>query len=1138
MSIVNRKFIPKGSKIDHSFAWLNATQFLGAANDNLFKGLMIFLIIGKLGQEKASSVSAIAGLAFVVPFLLLTSYAGTLADRHSKRTIVVLAKVAEILIMLLGALAFWLGSPMLCYAIMFLMAAQSAFFGPSKYGIIPELVDQQQLSRANSSIEGATYLAVVIGIAAAPGLTRLTGENYLYAQVACIAIAVAGTLTSIFIHKTPAGGLTSQSHPVFVVDVWRTMQLIKSDGNLVASVFGAASFMFLGGFAQLNLIPYGIQVCGLDQIDSGYLFLLAAVGIGLGSFWAGKLSGRGLESGLVPFGALLLGLGAIGLAISRTMPWIYTEILLMGIGAGLYIVPIQTFIQMRAKREILGRIIAASNTLGWIGVALASVMIGALGGWLGVPAATLFIGLGCIALIIFAISLYYLREYVLRFVLSIPIRLAYRIRVYGEENLPVDGGALLVSNHLSWVDGLVLSAVQHRRIRFLVDRPIYESKPMHYFFRFIKAIPISATDGPRHIIESLQKARQAIEQGYTVCIFAEGVVTRTGHMAAFRGGLEKIVKTTNCPIIPVFLGGLWDSVFSHRYGKIFARFPKPLQYPITVHFGKPMPTDSTARQIRQAVLELSCDWIESRKYQRLTLAQTFVKVARRNWNRPCIADTTGKKLTFGRTLIAAIVFAKKYRPYLKHQKNIGILLPSGVAGVLANIATGLLRKTAVNLNFTVSQADRDMAIEQCGIRTIVTSRAFLEKLGLDPKDTKYLFAEDLAGQITQKNKQRAWFKARFAPAGWIGGRRKGPDDTAAILYSSGSSSRPKGIMLSHHNIMSNLETVRTIFKFDQSTRLCGVLPFFHSFGLTCTLWLPLLSGVSVYYVSNPLDGRAVGQTVGQNQCTILFATPTFLTCYLRRCEKDEFRCLEYVVVGAEKLKQQLIDSFHENFGIRPLEGYGATELSPMISLNVPDVEVGGGRQQGTKAGSVGRPIPGVATRVVDPETGQPVEPGHPGVLWIKGANVMKGYLNDSQKTAEVIADGWYNTGDIVTIDDEGFITITDRLGRFSKIAGEMVSHTAIEDVCYKGLNLQDRVLAATTIPDQKKGEQIVILYVKSAVDADRLFEVISQSNLPNIAKPKRENLVPVDAIPQLGSGKTDFQTIKKIAAETKTTTGS
>jgi acyl-[acyl-carrier-protein]-phospholipid O-acyltransferase/long-chain-fatty-acid--[acyl-carrier-protein] ligase len=1126
-------------KISPSFAWLNATQFLGAANDNLFKGLMIFLLIGKLGQDKASSVSAIAGMVFVVPFLLLTPYAGTLADRFSKRTIIVLAKVAEIIVMGLGCLAFWWANPAGCYLILFLMAAQSAFFGPSKYGIVPELVEQRQLSRANSLLEGMTYLAIVIGIAAAPALTQIMDKNFTRAQIACVLIAAAGTVTSLLIRKTPAGGQTSKSHPIFLVDVWRTMRVIKTDTNLVAAVFAAAGFMFLAGFAQVNLIPYGIQVCHYSEIQSGYLFVIAAVGIGIGSFWAGKLSGRALESGIIPAGALMLGIGALGLAGSQTKGWIYTEIFLMGVGAGIYIVPVQTFIQMRAERRMLGRIIAASNSLGWIGVAVASGVVGCFGGWLGIPAAKLFIALGCVALIIFVVSLYYLREYVLRFVLSIPIRLAYRIEVFGDENLPIDSGALLVANHLSWVDGLVLSTVQHRRIRFLVDREIYQWPFLRWFFHFIKAIPISAADGPRHIVESLQKARHAIEQGYLVCIFAEGTITRTGHLGAFHSGLEKIVRTTDCPIIPIFLGGLWDSIFSYRRGKLLSRFPRPLPYPVTVHFGRAMSPDSTARQIRQAVLELSCDWIEARKYRRLSLAQTFVKVARQNWKRLCIVDTTGKKLTCGQTLIAAIALAKKLKTPLRRQQNIGILLPSSVAAVLANVAVGLLRKTAVNLNYTVAQTDRQTAIEQCGIKTIITSKTFLEKLGWNAENEEYLFIEDLLLQITERDKKRAWLKSRFLPARWIGGWRKvNPDDTAAILYSSGSFARPKGVMLSHHNLLSNMETVRMIFKFDKTTRLCGVLPFFHSFGLNCTFWLPLLSAVSAYYVPNPLDGRTIGQTVSENQCTILFTTPTFLANYLRRCEKDEFRSLEYVVVGAEKLKEQLADSFYDYFGIRPLEGYGATELSPMAALNVPDVEIDGIRQQGTKEGSVGRPIPGVATRVLDAQTNQPVEPGQVGVLWVRGANVMKGYLNDPQKTAEAIVSGWYNTGDVVTIDDEGFITITDRLGRFSKIGGEMVSHMAVEDVCQKGLGGQDRVVAATSVPDEKKGEQIVVLYIKSAVDGDRLFEIISQSELPNLAKPRRENLIAVEAIPMLGSGKLDTQRLKKIAVECKTAIGS
>jgi acyl-[acyl-carrier-protein]-phospholipid O-acyltransferase/long-chain-fatty-acid--[acyl-carrier-protein] ligase len=340
-------------------------------------------------------------------------------------------------------------------------------------------------------------------------------------------------------------------------------------------------------------------------------------------------------------------------------------------------------------------------------------------------------------------------------------------------------------------------------------------------------------------------------------------------------------------------------------------------------------------------------------------------------------------------------------------------------------------------------------------------------------------------------------------------------------------------MLSHHNLLSNIETARTIFKFDKSVRLCGVLPFFHSFGLNCTMWLPILSGVSAYYVANPLDGRLVGQTVSQHQCTMLFATPTFLLMYLRRCEKEEFRSLNYVVVGAEKLKPQLADSFAEYFGIRPLEGYGATELSPLAALNVPDVDIDGGRMQGTKAGSVGRPIPSIATKVVDPDTGQTLEPGQQGVLWLKGSNVMKGYLNQLQKTAEVMDNGWYNTGDVVVIDEEGFITITDRLGRFSKIAGEMVSHTAIEEVCQKGLGIDDQVAAVTSIPDEKKGEQIVVLYVQSAVQGDKLFEIVSQSDLPNIAKPRRENFIGIDEIPLLGSGKMDLRKLKAIAVEKK-----
>ena len=357
------------------------------------------------------------------------------------------------------------------------------------------------------------------------------------------------------------------------------------------------------------------------------------------------------------------------------------------------------------------------------------------------------------------------------------------------------------------------------------------------------------------------------------------------------------------------------------------------------------------------------------------------------------------------------------------------------------------------------------------------------------------------------------------------------DDTAAILFSSGSSGRPKGIELTHGNILSNLEMVLTGFRVYRNDRLCAILPLFHSFGLTCTVWLPIKLGVPVSYVPNPLDGKLVGQTVHQEKNTLLFATPTFLLNYLRRCEKDEFATLRYVVAGAEKLKVALIDAFEKKFGLRPCEGYGATELSPLVALNVPDVEVGGLFQVGTKEGTVGHAIPGLALRVTHPETGQLLDYNEPGVLWVKGPNVMKGYLNNPDKTAQVLCDGWYNTGDIVTVDEDGFIAIRDRLSRFSKIGGEMVPHMTIEEVCLEGLGTHEPVVAVTSVPDEKKGEQLVLLYQDGKVEADRLWSVLAESGLPKLYIPKRENILPVEEIPHLGSGKLDMMRLRRMATE-------
>ena len=1133
------------NRMSRSFNWHNATQFLGALNDNVFRWLMVFFLIGLLGDDKASSVTALTGVVFVIPFLFFTPLAGVLADRFSKRNIIVATKIAELVLMVVGWIVFTTQFAMGIYVVLFLMCTQSAFFSPCKYGILPELVRRDQLSKANSFLEGMTYLSIVIGTAFAPWLANLLDRNFMWASLSCVAIAVIGVLTSLRIGKTqPISSEEKLSEQLSISETARVLKVVWTDKYLMMTVLASAYFMLLGGFAQINMIPYGMEVCKFTDMQSGYLFLIAAIGIGIGSWLAGRLSGRSVEFGIVPMGAIAMATMAIGLGLmgfsanqgKAVLSTIFGMIFIFGIGCGLFIVPIHAFIQMRAPEKIRARIIAASSFLGWIGVLVASGLLWVCCGMLGIKPSMMFLALGLLTLVLAIGTLIVLPDFLVRLIVVLITRIVYRIKVEGEENIPSEGPALIVSNHVSWSDAVVLSATQQRRIRFVMDRAIYQTPVLNWLFKLQKVIPVSATDTPKKIVAALQEARQAMDEGYLVCIFAEGMLTRTGMLGKFHAGFEKIVKGTSYPIIPAYLGGLWGSVLSHYHGKLMSAWPKRLPCPVSVHFGKPMPADSSKRDIRAGVEELSVDYFNASKSSRHSLGETFIKACRKNWRKECLSDSTGKRLTFGKTLIAATALADKIETQTASQQNVGIFLPSSVAGALANYAVALLNKTAVNLSYTASEADRAYMIETAEIETVLTSRAFLEKLGVEAAAFPgAVLMEDLIGGFTNEDKRKAFLKARF------GCRKKlarvpkdfSADDTAVILFSSGSSGRPKGVQLTHHNIQGDIEGALMVFRVFKGDKLCGILPFFHSFGLTCTMWLPLVAGVPACFVPNPLDGKMVGDMIRTEKATLLFATPTFLLNYLRRCEAEDFKTIRFIVTGAEKLKTKMIDSFEKKFGIRPCEGYGATECSPLIAFNVPDANVGGGKQIGTKEGTVGHTIPGMAVRVLNVETGDPVEQGQSGLLYVKGPNVMKGYLKLPEKTAEVLNDGWYNTGDIVSIDADGFVSIRDRLSRFSKIGGEMVPHMTIEEVCMQGLHTHEPILAVTSVPDEKKGEQIVILYEKEKVDLDALQYVLAECDMPKLYIPKADNLIAVDEIPHLGSGKLDMMKLRQMAIEAK-----
>jgi len=715
----------------------------------------------------------------------------------------------------------------------------------------------------------------------------------------------------------------------------------------------------------------------------------------------------------------------------------------------------------------------------------------------------------------------------------------YRIHLVGREHLPRSGPALIVCNHVSWLDGLFLFLSSKRPIRFLIWAPMTQVPLVRWLLRLARVIPIDPQGGPRSILKAMSQASAALNNGELVGIFAEGSITRTGFLLPFNRGFEQILKKSPVPIIPACLDRLWGSIFSYQGRKFFWKMPQRIPHPVTIAFGPPMPADSKAWRVRQAVQELQAHCFDLRKNWHRPAHRQFVRMACRHPFRPCIIDgLTGRELNFAQALSGAILLTRLLRPRLGQGKMVGLLLPTTLGGALANIAVAFLGKVSVNLNYTASKEAVWSAVQQCEMTHLLTSRAFRQKIAFEaPPNLQLIDLEDLLPQVGKVRRALTYLAVVLLPGFFVervmlGLGKHTCDDVATVIFSSGSTGEPKGVVLSQHNIVSNMESVCQAIDPFSTDRILAVLPFFHSFGYTVTLWLPLIIGASAVYYPDPRQAKEIGELCRRHACTIFLTTPTFLRLIVRRCDKDDFRTVRILVTGAEKLPTSLALQFKEKFGLLPLEGYGCTELSPVVSVNVPDWESDGRRQLGQKLGTIGQPLPGIAIKIVDPDTGETLPPGVPGLLMVRGPNVMVGYLNKPEMTREAIVDGWYNTGDIAQLDEDGFITITDRLSRFSKIGGEMVPHQRIEDEIQALFSSSDRICAVVGVPDEKKGEKLVVVHVPfKELTPQQVHQKLAQAGLPNLWLPDLKNFVEVPELPLLATGKLDLQKVKKAAKE-------
>ncbi len=621
----------------------------------------------------------------------------------------------------------------------------------------------------------------------------------------------------------------------------------------------------------------------------------------------------------------------------------------------------------------------------------------------------------------------------------------YRLRGFGGDNIPANGPALLVCNHVSYLDWLFIMAGQKRHIQFVIFAGWTKVWGLRHLLKWAGVIPIDKWAGPRAIVQSLKMAGAALKRGEVVCIFAEGRFTRTGFLLPFHRGFEQIVKHHPAPIIPVCLEQVWGSIFSYRGGKLIWKWPLELPYPVTISYGQPMAATARAVEVRLAIQKLSADSALERTNRRPLVHRRFARLAARHPFRPCLIDPLVRKkpLSYGTVLVEAVCLARQWRPLLAGDAMVGVWLPPSAPAAVVNIALAMLGKTAVNLNYASSAEAVQTAARQCSLRHVITAKSFSAQVKLEAgPGVDAIFLEDSAERISRLRKMATWLSVLALPGvvleRWVlglGGHK--PGDLAAVLFTSDGD--PKGVMLTHANIAANAESMIQAVDVRSSDRLVGVLPLFQAFGYTATLWLPLQVGASVVFAktsavletsevcpADPGQGREIGALCRTKKASIFLTTPDLLRLCLTTCQAGDFASLRLLMCGADLLPQALAQEFKEKFGVLPLQGYGRTELSPAAAVNVPDQDMDGFRQVGNKPGTIGQPLPGMTARIIHSETFAPLPPGQEGLLLIYGANVMAGYLGRPEATKEAVRDGWFVTGALAKFDEDGFITLPDR----------------------------------------------------------------------------------------------------------------
>jgi acyl-[acyl-carrier-protein]-phospholipid O-acyltransferase/long-chain-fatty-acid--[acyl-carrier-protein] ligase len=1121
------------------FLPLFLTQFLGALNDNAFKNALVILItytaMDSAGLSPQIMVTLAAGI-FILPFFLFSATAGQLADKWNKAKLIRIIKFIEILLMGGAAVGFFLGNAAFLLCILFLMGAQSAFFGPLKYGILPDHLHENELIGGNALIEAGTFLAILFGTMLG-GLLILAENGAAIISTLAIITAFTGWLFSLFIPPAKPASPKIKVGYNLLYETGAILQHIRQNTILFRSILGI-SWFWLFGATFLSQFPVFAKeiIGGSEQIVTLFLVVFS-IGIGIGSLFCNKLLKSEIAATYTPLSILSMTIFTIDLffASENILPpgegeligavaflnslahWrILLDLLAISICGGIYVVPLYAIVQRYSETSHLSRVIAGNNIMNALFMVLSALGIGLmLASDFTVTQVFLTIAIlnGLVAIYIASL----LPQALVRSILQGIFHTFYRLEVKGLENYQKAGEkTIIIANHLSFLDAILLSIGIPEPLCFAINTHIAR----RWWIRPFLFLADTVTIDPANPM-STRLLINKVKSGQRVVIFPEGRLTLTGSLMKVYEGPAIIADKSGALLLPIRISGAQYTPFSRLKGKIRIRwFPK-----ITLTCMPPesfdLPPQIHGKQRRRLAGIKLYDIMTTMMFQsnelKQTLFQSLLDATAIHGKKHIVAeDIKRMTLTYSQLITRSFILGNNLRKLTRAGENVGVLLPNMTGTLISFFALQAFGRTPAMLNFSASKKNLVDACQLAQIKSVITSRQFIEagKLtemidGLQAQHVALLYLEDIHKHLHWWNKFAGFL------AGWIPrltyrvtSPSQDPNAPAVVLFTSGSEGTPKGVVLSHINLQANRFQVSSLIDFGPTDIVFNALPIFHSFGLTGGMLLPVLSGIKTFFYASPLHYRAIPELVYDTNATLLFGTDTFLAGYARHANPYDFYSLRYVFAGAEKLRESTRRTWSENFGVRIFEGYGATETAPILSINTP---------MHNRAGSVGRMLPGISYQL---EKIPGIKNG--GKLLVSAPNVMKGYyLIDSPGQVTPLLNSWYDTGDIVEIDNEGYIFIKGRAKRFAKIGGEMVSLAAVEE--YVSKLWPDYIHAVVQIPDAKKGERLVLITTNPTANRNDLISYVQEQGIGELSIPK--TILVINEMPILGTGKTDYVTL-------------